>query len=236
MVEHGLEIPNHVAIIMDGNGRWANHRKLKRTVGHQVGISAVKEAIATCLRRGISHLSLFAFGQDNWQRSNEETSFLMQLFYRSLKSEYRKLHARGINVRFIGDTTVFTGELAGMIDEAQSLTCDNEKLILTIAVNYSGQWDIVNAIAQFSELHGRSPLSSDELAKCLTTTALPNPDLFIRTSGEQRISNYMLWQLAYTELYFTQTYWPDFNAHCFEKALLWYGKRSRRFGCVDEMI
>ncbi len=222
--------PCHVAIVMDGNGRWANSRSLKRTIGHQAGITAVKGVVKSSLKHGIEVLSLFAFGQDNWKRSDEETSFLMQLFYRSLEGEYKKLHAQGVRIRFIGELSAFSDKLLGMIKEAETLTQCNSRLTVVIAVNYSGQWDILQAMHKYQVQQHSLPQTPGSLAPYLATSGLPDPDLFIRTSGEQRISNFMLWQLAYTELYFTQVFWPDFDANIFEVALRWFDTRKRRFG------
>jgi undecaprenyl diphosphate synthase len=228
--------PIHVAIVMDGNGRWANCRGLKRHIGHQAGITSVKAMVKSCLDHGINYLSLFAFGQDNWKRPKEETSFLMHLFMRSLNSEYQKLHQLGVKIDFIGDLSAFPSDLIGVIDQAKTLTKNNTKLTISIAVNYSGQWDILQAVHKFTKHHGNPPDSIDQLTQHLVTAQTPDPDLFIRTSGEQRISNYMLWQLAYTELYFTKTYWPDFDEHAFTQALAWFAQRKRRFGYAHDRV
>ena len=226
--------PQHVAIVMDGNGRWANSRKLKRTVGHQAGISAVKSVVKSALINEIDYVTLFAFGQDNWKRSQNETGFLMQLFYKSLEAEYKKLHHQGVRLVFIGQLDVFSEKLQRIMARVESLTSENRKLTLVIAVNYSGQWDILQANQKFFTENKRCPSTLLELESRLVTANFPTPDLFIRTSGEQRISNFMLWQLAYTELYFTDIFWPDFDEHAFEHALSWFDSRKRRFGNIDE--
>lgn len=232
-LDHNL--PQHVAIVMDGNGRWANSRSLKRSVGHQVGISSVKNVIKSCMRYQIPYLSLFAFGQDNWKRAPSETSFLLQLFRKSLLLESDKLHAQGVKIIFIGDLEKFPSDLIETMNAVQTLTASNSKMTMIVAVNYSGRWDICTAFNNYYQKHGHLPKSEDHLSPYLTTANSPDPDLFIRTSGEQRLSNFMLWQSAYTELYFTQVYWPDFDQYCFERALMWYAKRQRRFGGAQEV-
>lgn len=229
-------LPRHIAIIMDGNGRWANARGLPRVAGHKVGAQVVRNITKVCAEKKISALTLFAFSTENWQRSAEEVGFLLeQLFVRMLDSEVANLHQNNIQFRVIGDTLRLNQKLQQKIREAQELTANNTGLKLVLALNYSGRWDIAAAARKLGEAIAAGELNAQDItiekfhaSTCLAD--LPEPDLLIRTSGEQRISNFMLWQLAYTELYFTEVLWPDFSAADFEQALLAYSQRNRRYG------
>ena len=231
-------IPHHIAIVMDGNGRWAKKRYLPRFAGHRKGVEAVRDLIRACLERGISYLTLFAFSSENWRRPQDEVSFLMQLFLKSLQKEVARLHENGIRFRVIGDLSRFDAPLVKVIREAEALTAGNQRFNLTVAANYGGRWDIMNAM---SRLMARDPerrdgFSEDELASELSMHFAPEPDLFIRTGGEKRISNFLLWQLAYTELFFTDVLWPDFDAAALGDAIASYQGRERRFGRTSEQL
>ncbi len=232
-------IPRHIAIVMDGNGRWAQQRGLPRMEGHKQGVKSVKTVIRACLSQGVAVLSLFAFSSENWSRPQAEVNFLMQLFLEALAQEVEELHANGIRLRFTGDRSPLLPELQTQMQHSELLTADNDKLILNIVVNYGGKWDITQASRQlFSEIIAGN-LSIDDIndevfAQKLNTHGLIEPDLFIRTSGEQRISNFFLWQLAYTELYFTEVHWPDFSTEVFQQAIDCYAARERRYGQVAE--
>ncbi len=233
--------PKHVAIIMDGNGRWAKKRFRPRWMGHRSGGTAVKTVVEAAGKAGIKVLTLFAFGTDNWRRPEKEVSFLMDLFHQHLTKESAKLHANKIRVRFVGDLSQFDAKLQQRIAETQALTKNNTGMTLVIAANYSGQWDIMQATKAMCEKAASGSLvaahiTQETLAEHLTIGDLPYPDLFIRTSGEQRISNFYLWQLAYAELYFTDVLWPDFSAQEFTRALNWYATRERRFGHTGDQI
>ena len=232
-------MPKHIAIIMDGNGRWARSRLLPRYVGHREGVKAVRRIVEACRDRGIEVLTLFAFSSENWRRPSREVGLLMDLFIRTLRKEVDALHRNGIRLRFIGDRSAFPEDLRDLISQAESRTAQNRRMDLVIAANYGGHWDIAEACRLVA---GR--VQSGELAPGDITTAtigqeiclsdLPEPDLFIRTGGEQRISNFLLWQLAYTELYFTDTLWPAFDEQALEEALRSYASRQRRFGRTGE--
>ena len=232
-------VPHHVAIIMDGNGRWAKRRMLPRIAGHKRGVDMVREIVRACGERGVKFLTLFAFSSENWRRPQEEVSLLMDLFHFALEHEVKLLHKQGARLKVIGDLTRFDGKLRQMIDEAECLTATNTGLTLTIATNYGGRWDMLQAVsrllAEQPDLAGL-PLREQDVAPYLSTYYAPEPDLFIRTGGEQRISNFLLWQLAYTELYFTDCLWPDFNAGQLDKAIASYQKRERRFGRTSEQV
>lgn len=231
------DVPAHLAIIMDGNGRWARSRYLPRVAGHRRGVEAVRTVIRCCMERGISYLTLFAFSSENWRRPVEEVSFLMQLFMRALQNEVRRLHENGIRFRVIGDLSRFDPVLVGLIREAEQLTAENTRLTLTVAANYGGRWDIVEALNRLVARHpGRSDFHEDEIGAELALNYGPEPDLFVRTGGEQRISNFLLWQLAYTELYFTDTLWPDFDEAALDAAIASYQARERRFGRTSEQL
>lgn len=232
------KLPEHVAIVMDGNGRWAERRGLARVEGHRAGIEAVKSVIQSCIENKVAILSLFAFSSENWTRPGAEVDFLMRLFIQALQQEIHALHEHGVSLRFIGDRKGLTQALAAEMEKAEKLTMNNSRLILNVAVNYSGKWDIIQAVQTLLDKHSAGQLNTAEVddalfAKHLSTRDLPEPDLLIRTSGELRVSNFFLWQLAYTELYFTDVHWPDFTASEFAKALSSFGLRNRRFGRVS---
>ena len=231
-------VPRHVAIIMDGNGRWAKRRFLPRVAGHHKGVEAVRNTVRTCAERGVSALTLFAFSSENWRRPQEEVSLLMQLFASALQQEVERLHQNGIRFRVIGDLSRFDKKLVDLIESAQKLTTDNTGLTLTVAANYGGRWDILQAVDKLRRtgVQGDAPWTEAQLIPHLSLGDLPEPDLFIRTGGEQRISNFLLWQLAYTELYFTDTLWPDFDAQALDLAINSYRNRERRFGRTSEQI
>jgi undecaprenyl diphosphate synthase len=231
-------MPRHVAVIMDGNGRWAQRRALPRHFGHRAGAKAVRATVEGCARRGIEALTIFAFSSENWQRPAEEVTRLMELFVESIDKEVDELHANGIRVRFIGDLSRLRAGLEDKIRAAEARTSSNTRMTLYVAVSYGGRWDIVEAarrLAARAATGALDPLSIDEamFADELQLAAAPEPDLFIRTGGEQRISNFLLWNLAYSELYFCDTLWPDFDDAALESALRFYASRQRRFGLTD---
>jgi undecaprenyl diphosphate synthase len=232
------ETPRHVAIIMDGNGRWAKRRFLPRIAGHGRGVESVRSVVRACVERGVEYCTLFAFSSENWRRPTDEVSFLMRLFVKALEQEVEKLHQNGIRFRVIGDLSRFDDVLVRLIRDAEVLTRGNTTLTLTVAANYGGRWDILHAfnrlMAEKPQLAGR--VTEADLAPYLALGDAPEPDLFIRTGGEQRISNFLLWQLAYTEFYFTDTLWPDFDAQALDAAILSYQRRERRFGRTSEQL
>jgi undecaprenyl diphosphate synthase len=232
------QVPRHIAIIMDGNGRWAKQRFLPRIAGHKRGVEAVRSTVRACDGLGVEYLTLFAFSSENWRRPAEEVSFLMQLFIGALEQEVSKLHKNGIRFRVIGDLSRFEPKLVRLIRDAEQLTSANTRLVLTIAANYGGRWDILQAANRM--LKARPELAAGfgeaDLTPYLSLSDAPEPDLFIRTGGEQRVSNFMLWQLAYTELYFTDLLWPDFNAKSLDAAIVSYRQRERRFGRTSEQL
>lgn len=223
---------------MDGNGRWAKKRFLPRVMGHKRGVEIVREVVKQCVSHGVEYLTLFAFSSENWRRPPDEVKFLMGLFMEALKREVSKLHQNQIRLVLIGDRSRFDPLLLKEIHEAEKLTQHNTKMTLTIAANYGGRWDIHQALQRM--LHAKPELvagfSENDLSEYLSMHYAPEPDLFIRTGGEKRISNFLLWQLAYTELYFTDTLWPDFDVKAFEMALRSYGQRERRFGRTSEQV
>ena len=232
------QVPKHIAVIMDGNGRWARRRMLPRVAGHARGVEALRATVRSCVDRGVEYLTVFAFSSENWRRPQDEVSFLMQLFLKSLQKEIRRMHDNDMRFRVIGDLSKFDGRLVDMIREAEALTAGNGGLNFTVAANYGGRWDIMNAM---SRLMARDPerrdgFSEDELASELSMHFAPEPDLFIRTGGEKRISNFLLWQLAYTELFFTDVLWPDFDAAALGDAIASYQGRERRFGRTSEQL
>jgi len=231
-------VPCHVAIIMDGNGRWAKSRFLPRVAGHKRGLEAVRAVTKACVTQGVQYLTLFAFSSENWRRPKDEVSFLMELFVIALEQEVAKLHENRIRLKVVGDLTSFEPRLNRMIAEAQTLTAANDRLTLTIAANYGGRWDILQAMNRMAGDLTQPPGGYREahLAPYLSMNYAPEPDLFIRTGGEQRISNFLLWQLAYTEFYFTDELWPDFNAQSLITAIDSYRSRERRFGRTSEQL
>jgi len=231
-------VPRHVAIIMDGNGRWAKKRFMPRFSGHVKGVEMVRETVRSCLERGVEYLTLFAFSSENWRRPQEEVSLLMQLFIKALEQEVDKLDRNGVRLRIIGDLSHFEGRLQELIRAAEARTAGNSRLHLTIAANYGGRWDIMQAVnAMLVTQPGKQAgWSEADLEPYLSMSFAPEPDLFIRTGGEERISNFLLWQLAYTELYFTGTLWPEFDRAEFDLAITSYQQRERRFGRTSEQL
>jgi undecaprenyl diphosphate synthase len=232
------EIPNHIAVIMDGNGRWARKRFLPRVAGHKRGVDVVRDVVKQCAMMNVKFLTLFAFSSENWRRPDEEVSFLMGLFMDALKREVVKLHDNNIRLILIGDRSRFSAELIAQIEASEQLTAPNTGLVLTIAANYGGRWDVLQATNRMVSAVPQKAGQFDEedLSPYLSMHYATEPDLFIRTGGEKRISNFLLWQLAYTELYFTDTLWPDFNSKAFSAAIQSYQKRERRFGRTSEQL
>src|SRR5260364_203136 len=240
LMQATIHIPQHIAIVMDGNGRWAIQKGLPRIAGHRKGVEVVRDIARACAERGIAYLTLFAFSSENWRRPKEEVAFLMRLFTNALEREIGQLHENGIRLRVIGDLTQFEPSLQRQIQRAEAKTAHKTRMTLTVAANYGGRWDILQAARRCASnaLNAGRPISLSalneaDIAKYLAIAYAPEPDLLIRTGGEQRISNFLLWQLAYTELYFTDTFWPDFNAEAFAHALHWYRSRERRFGSIS---
>jgi undecaprenyl diphosphate synthase len=232
------DIPVHVAIIMDGNGRWAKQRMLPRAAGHQRGVEKVRKIVKACAMLGVEYLTLFAFSSENWRRPEEEVSLLKQLFMLALDQEVVKLHRNGIRLRVVGDIAPFGEEIVERVAHAEELTAANPSLTLTIAANYGGRWDLLQAMQRMLEAHPqqRDGFREEQISQYLSMAYAPEPDLFIRTGGEQRISNFLLWQLAYTELYFTDTLWPDFDAAALARAIESYQQRERRFGRTSAQV
>jgi len=234
-------LPRHIAIIMDGNGRWARSRMLPRYVGHREGVKSVRRVVEACIDRKIQALTLFAFSSENWRRPSDEVSLIMDLFVNTLKKEVGALDRNGVRLRFIGDRSAFSDKLRGLIEDSEQQTRDNTQLELVIAANYGGQWDITQALRSIA---GRvaagellpAAITQDVIAAEISLADLPAPDLFVRTGGERRISNFLLWQLAYTELYFTDVLWPVFDERELDAALLWYANRQRRFGRTGDQV
>lgn len=233
--------PKHIAIIMDGNGRWATRRFMPRTAGHAKGVQAVRRVVEYCGRNGIDYLTLFAFSSENWRRPKEEVSLLMKLFVQALEKEVSRLNSNQVRLRVVGDLSPFDPYLQKLIRNAEVMTSQNTGLNLTIAANYGGRWDILQAfrrlLANNPDLAREPEQLTDEMLEAnLCMSWAPEPDLFIRTGGESRISNFLVWQLAYTELYFTDRYWPDFGAEDMDRAIQWYQGRERRFGRTSAQI
>ena len=234
-------LPRHIAIIMDGNGRWARSRMMPRSIGHREGVKSVRRVVEACINKGVRALTLFAFSSENWRRPTDEVSLIMGLFVHTLKKEVNSLDRNGVRLRFIGDRDAFSEDLRTLIEEAEAQTRGNTKLDLVIAANYGGQWDITRACKILAGKIASGELqvediSSDLIGDEMSMSDLPLPDLFIRTGGEQRISNFLLWQLAYTELYFTDVLWPAFDERQLDEAILWYANRQRRFGQTGEQV
>jgi undecaprenyl diphosphate synthase len=234
-------LPQHIAIIMDGNGRWAERRGLPRHAGHKAGVKSVRIAVEQSVNLGIDVLTLFAFSSENWKRPQKEIGLLMNLFLAALQSEVNRLHKNNVCLRIIGERSAFSDRLRESIAEAESLTSSNSGLLLQIAANYGGRWDITRASRRLAERVRDGSLDAsriDETALSaeLSFAGVPDPDLFIRTGGEQRLSNFLLWQLAYAELYFTDLLWPDFDQAAFNDALKAFAGRERRFGRVGEQL
>lgn len=232
------KVPRHIAIIMDGNGRWAKQRFLPRVAGHQRGVECLRETVKACGSLGVEYLTVFAFSSENWRRPADEVSFLMQLFLKMLQREVSKLHENNIRLKVIGDLARFDAELNRHIQDAEQLTANNTGLTLTVAANYGGRWDIMNATQAM--LKARPDLlgsfTETDLEPYLSMHYAPEPDLFIRTGGEKRISNFLLWQLAYTELYFADTLWPAFDRAALDIAIQSYQQRERRFGRTSDQL
>lgn len=235
------KVPQHIAIVMDGNGRWAEARDLLRFEGHKAGVQVVKTVIECCLQNNIPILSLFAFSSENWSRPENEVEFLMQLFLHTLQQEVQELHKNEICLRFSGDRQYLSPAIRKQMHLAEQLTASNRRLILNLALNYSGKWEITQAAKRIAQQVQQGDLQCDDISEALfsqyiNTADLPDPDFFIRTSGERRLSNFFLWQLAYTELYFTNTLWPDFTAQEFANALDSFSQRERRYGKISQQI
>jgi len=234
-------LPKHIAIIMDGNGRWAKEKGKPRVFGHKNGVKAVRRTISTAAQFGIQAITFFAFSSENWRRPQDEVGVLMELFFSVLTTEVKKLHRNNLQLKVIGDLSRFSRRLQDKIQAAETLTAQNTGMVVNIAANYGGKWDITNAVRQLAQNVAMgeiavSDITEGSIEQYLTMSDLPNVDLLIRTSGECRISNFMLWQLAYAELYFTPTYWPDFNDDSLIEAITWFVNRERRFGCTGEQV
>ncbi|UUM31182.1 isoprenyl transferase [Vibrio japonicus] len=235
------QLPQHIAIIMDGNGRWAKEQGKPRVFGHKNGVAAVRKSISTSAKLGIKAITLFAFSSENWRRPEEEVGVLMELFISVLSTEIKKLHKNNLRLRIIGDTSRFNDRLRKKIAQAEALTANNTGMVINIAANYGGKWDITQATKVLAEKVARgelqpSDINEDLITQHLTMADLPEVDLMIRTSGECRISNFLLWQMAYAEMYFTPIYWPDFDENSLIEAVTWFVNRERRFGCTGEQI
>ncbi|MDD4964016.1 MAG: polyprenyl diphosphate synthase [Gallionella sp.] len=231
-------VPRHIAIIMDGNGRWARQRFMPRVMGHQRGVESLREIIKACRDLGVQYLTVFAFSSENWRRPPDEVSFLMSLFIKVLERESQRLHRDNMRLKIIGDRTPFNDQLKKCMSDGEALTANNTGLTFIVAANYGGRWDVMQAMQAMLRDHPTRALDFTEadFQPYLSMSDAPEPDLFIRTGGEQRISNFMLWQLAYTELYFTDTLWPAFNRQELELAIASYQKRERRFGRTSEQV
>jgi len=235
------KLPRHIAIVMDGNGRWAEQRNRPRSMGHQAGLRALRATVENCARAGIRTLTVFAFSSENWNRPRGEISRLMELFMRALDKEVSALHENSIRVRFIGERGAFQAELQERMARAEELTRENTAMTLNVAANYGGRWDIVQATRSLARQAERGHISADDIDQDLfdaavATAGTRDPDLFIRTGGEMRISNFMLWQSAYSEFYFTPVLWPDFDAAELDKAIAAYAARERRFGLTGQQV
>lgn len=235
------DLPNHIVIVMDGNGRWAKKRLLPRTAGHAAGVKATKKAVEFCVEKGVPALTLFAFSSENWKRPQQEVSSLMELFVSTLQSEVDALHEQNVRMRFIGDCSAFSEKLQSKINQAAGLTENNTGLQLNIAVNYGGRWDVAEACKVIAKKIVAGDINADDIDaelidQYVCIADLPDPDLFIRTGGEKRISNFLVWQLAYTELYFSDVLWPDFDKNEFSSALSWFANIQRRFGKTGEQV
>jgi undecaprenyl diphosphate synthase len=233
------EVPGHIAIVMDGNGRWAKKRKRPRSAGHQAGLKALRKTIQHCVRLGVGTLTVFAFSSENWNRPAGEVSRLMEIFLKALDREVQELHQNGVCVRFIGDVTAFKPAIQTRMSAAQSLTAGNDRLVANVAVNYGGRWDITQAAKRMASAVVEGFVSLDEVNEqqfghYMSLAESPDPDLLIRTGGEMRISNFLLWQSAYTEFYFTPILWPDFDETSLDEAVAAFQSRERRFGRTGE--
>ena len=231
------QIPQHLAVIMDGNGRWAEARGKTRLEGHQEGAKAVRRTVESCIGQGIKYLTVYAFSSENWKRSDIEVKGLLSLLGHYLKSELEELHKNGVRVKIIGDRSAFSKSLQNLFENAEKATKDNTKLTFQIGLNYGARWDITQAAKALSEEVLQGKISPEDIKESLlegklSTAGVPDPDLLIRTSGEQRLSNFLLWQLSYAEIYFEPSYWPDFTSDTLEKILNFFAQRNRRFGGV----
>ena len=228
-------IPRHVCVIMDGNGRWAKKRLLPRVIGHKRGLTALENLAARCAELGVEYLTVFAFSTENWRRPEDEVSFLMKLFLQALGGKVAKMHQNNLRLKVIGNRSRFPAAIVEGIEAAERLTADNTGLTLTVAADYGGRWDILQAANRLIA-EGKSEITEDDLSQRLSLAEAPEPDLFIRTGGETRISNFMLWQMAYAEFYFTDALWPDFDAAEFDRAISSFRVRERRFGRTSEQL
>lgn len=229
-------LPQHIAVIMDGNRRWAKQRGLPKAIGHASGARRVRSLVEACMARGVRWLTLFAFSTENWKRPADEVSSLMGLFLLYLQKEATDMHRHGVRLKVIGDVRAFDARLQALITSVEAMTAHNSKITLTVAANYGGRWDMLQAVQAWQAAHPQqnvSALTEDALRPHLSLAGAPEPELLIRTGGESRISNFMLWQSAYTELYFTPALWPDFRTDALDQALAWYAQRERRFGGAD---
>ena len=234
-------LPRHVAVVMDGNGRWANKRHMPRAAGHKAGVNSTRKIVENCAKKNIEALTIFAFSSENWNRPESEVSALMSLFVSTIMAEVKKLDKKNVCVKFIGERTRFSEKLQKSINESEQLTRNNTGLHLNIAANYGGRWDVVNACKTLVDkvVNNKTTINDideERFNSFMSLSELPAPDLFIRTGGEQRISNFLIWQLAYSELYFVDTLWPDFSDEEFNDALDWYAGRQRRFGKTDQQL
>lgn len=228
-------IPRHVCVIMDGNGRWAKKRLLPRVMGHKRGLTALENLAARCAELGVEYLTVFAFSTENWRRPEDEVSFLMKLFLQALDGKVAKMHQNNLRLKVIGNRSRFPAAIVAGIEAAERLTADNTGLTLTVAADYGGRWDILQAANRLID-EGKSEITEEDLSQRLSLAEAPEPDLFIRTGGETRISNFMLWQMAYAEFYFTDALWPDFDAAEFDRAISSFRVRERRFGRTSEQL
>lgn len=232
-------VPQHVAVIMDGNRRWAHQRGLPKAIGHASGAKRVRSLVAACSARGVRWLTLFAFSTENWKRPVDEVTSLMGLFLLYLQKEASDMHKKGVRLKVIGDRSAFDARLQALMANVEAMTAHNTTITLTIAANYGGRWDVLQAAQAWQAANPDQPLSAmteDSLGAHLSLADAPNPDLLIRTGGELRISNFMLWQSAYTELYFSDILWPDFSTESLDRALAWYAQRDRRFGAANAPV
>jgi undecaprenyl diphosphate synthase len=234
-------VPGHIAMIMDGNGRWATKRHLPRVVGHERGVKALRRVVEACGTAGVRYLTVFAFSSENWRRPEEEVSFLMGLFLKALEREVREMRDNGVRLRIIGDLSAFNSKLRDMIAHAEAETAHNDKFHLTVAANYGGRWDILQATRRMLDARPElaapgTLITEDMLSPYLSMSFAPEPDLFVRTGGEQRVSNFLLWQMAYTEFYFTDCFWPEFDETQFNLAIESYRQRERRFGRTSAQV
>ncbi len=235
------EIPRHVAVVMDGNGRWAQARFMPRPAGHRAGVEAVRRVVEACGQRGVEVLTLFAFSSENWTRPQDEVSVLMDLLLRTMEKEAGKLHENNVRIQIIGDRTRFNDRLQRQINSVEHLTVNNDGMRLVIAISYGGRWDLIQATRRIAEAVRNGELEPEQVEEALfggflSTDGLPDPDLLIRTGGERRVSNFLLWQLAYTELYFSPVLWPDFRESHLDEAFAWYAGRQRRFGRTGDQV